>query len=50
MAGSNEPAIRVIPAKPPRNDKIEGQVNTYLAGLQAGMEALKGTLPQTPEE
>ena len=28
----------------------EAQINTYLADLQAGMEALKGTLPQTPEE
>jgi site-specific DNA recombinase len=28
----------------------ETQVNTYLADLQAGMEALKDTLPQTPEE
>jgi DNA invertase Pin-like site-specific DNA recombinase len=29
---------------------LEAQVNTYLADLQAGMEALKGTQPQTPEE
>jgi DNA invertase Pin-like site-specific DNA recombinase len=28
----------------------EAQVNTYLADLQAGMEALRGTAPQTPEE
>jgi site-specific DNA recombinase len=28
----------------------EAQVNTFLADLQAGMEALKDTLPQTPEE
>jgi hypothetical protein len=29
---------------------LEAQVDTYLADLQAGMEALKGTQPQTPEE
>jgi hypothetical protein len=29
---------------------LEAQFDTYLADLQAGMEALKGTLPQTSEE